>query len=60
MLDIEGMKSSPHLKVKKFKESAFYGEIVNGKRHGQGIMIYNNDRVYEGHWENDYKHGTGY
>lgn len=23
-------------------------------------MIYNNDRVYEGNWENDYKHGSGY
>lgn len=23
-------------------------------------MIYNNGRVYEGIWENDFKHGKGY
>ena len=54
------LRESPNLKIKKFKESAYYGEIVNGKRHGQGIMIYNNERVYEGLWENDYKQGKGF
>jgi len=49
-IDIENLKSSSALKLKKFKESAYYGEIVNGKRHGLGIMIYNNDRIYEGSW----------
>lgn len=60
MIDFEKLKSSSYLKLKKFRESAYYGEIVNSKRHGQGVMIYNNDRVYEGNWENDYKHGSGY
>lgn len=34
--------------------------MVNGKRHGQGIMLHNNERLYEGNWENDYKQGPGY
>ena len=60
MVDIAALRASAHLKLKKFKESVYYGEIVNLKRHGQGIMVYNSDRVYEGHWENDFKHGRGY
>jgi hypothetical protein len=48
------------LKLKKYKDSAFYGEIINGKRHGLGVMMYSNDRIYEGEWESDYKNGKGY
>ncbi len=68
------------MKLKKYKESVYYGDFVNGKRHGQGIMIYNQGlplvnkeiphlnniqveeikfRIYEGQWENDFKHGKG-
>ena len=50
LLDLVQMRSSSNLKLKKYREAAYYGEIVNGKRHGQGVMIYNNDRVYEGNW----------
>jgi hypothetical protein len=60
ILHLNQLKSSDHLKLKKFKEAVYFGEIVNAKRHGQGIMVYNNDRLYEGHWENDYKQGPGY
>jgi hypothetical protein len=34
--------------MKKYKEAVYYGEFVNGKRHGCGIMIYDNTRLYEG------------
>ena len=54
------MRSSNNLKLKKYREAAYYGQIVNGKRHGQGVMIYNNDRIFEGNWERDYKQGMGY
>lgn len=47
-------------KCKRYKECVFYGEFLNGKRHGSGIMVYNNGRAYEGAWENDFKHGKGY
>ena len=39
---------SENTKLKKYKEAAFYGEFVNGKRHGLGIMMYKNRRIYEG------------
>ena len=59
-MDLAKLHSSDSLKLKKYKESVYYGEYVNGKRHGKGIMVYNNGRVYEGDWECDYKHGEGY
>jgi hypothetical protein len=42
IIDIHKLRISAALKLKKFRESAYYGEIVNGKRHGQGIMLYQN------------------
>ena len=54
------MHASPNLKLKKYKESVYYGEFINGKRHGKGIMIYDSKRIYEGDWENDIKIGQGY
>ena len=38
----------------------YYGDFLNSKRHGKGVMVYHNGRVYEGAWENDFKHGKGY
>ena len=32
--------SSVNLKLKRYKESVYYGEFVNGKRHGEGVMVY--------------------
>lgn len=40
------LHASPALKLKKYKESVYYGEYVNGKRHGKGVMVYDNSRVY--------------
>lgn len=40
--------ASEYLKLKKYKESVYYGEFVNGRRHGKGIMVYDDGRVYEG------------
>jgi hypothetical protein len=45
--------------LKKYKGAAYYGQIINGKRHGVGVMLYNN-RIYEGQWESDFKHGKGF
>lgn len=59
-LDLETLNKSEKLRLKKYKEAVYYGEIINGKRHGRGIMLYDNSRVYEGSWENDYKHGEGF
>jgi MORN repeat len=57
---MEVLVSHPDLKMKRYKQSIFYGIILNSKRHGFGIMVYQNERTYEGSWENDLKHGRGY
>ena len=47
----------------------YNGEMVNGKKHGRGTMIYNNGTpkvhddckdyaTYIGEWKDDQKHGT--
>ena len=51
---------SVSLKMKRYKDCVYYGELLNGKRHGKGVMVYHNGRVYEGLWESDFKHGKGY
>ena len=38
--------------------SAYDGEWLDDKRHGQGIMTFGESR-YEGIWENDKRHGKG-
>ncbi len=49
------MKKHPNIKLKRYKTSIFYGIMQNSKRHGKGIMIYANGRLFEGEWENDLK-----
>ena len=60
MIDVQQLRESSYLKIKKYKDSAYYGEIVNGKRHGLGVMLYGNHRIFEGNWECDFKNGKGY
>lgn len=45
LISMQKLKESPYLCLKKFRDGVFYGEIVNGKRHGMGIMIIG-ERVY--------------
>lgn len=56
---MQKLRESPYLCIKKYRDGAFYGEIVNGKRHGMGIMIIG-ERVYEGEWEGDCRSGHGF
>jgi len=58
-LSITDIKSSTKTKIKRYKDCVYFGEIINSKRHGKGIMVYADTRIYEGEWENDLKHGTG-
>lgn len=38
--DMAYLLGSKNLKLKKYKESVYFGEFVNGKRHGKGLMVY--------------------
>jgi hypothetical protein len=37
----------------------YTGGMLGGKRHGQGIMLYENTDKYDGRWENDKMNGMG-
>lgn len=71
-IDLAVLRKSDRTKIKKYKNSVFLGEFLNGKRHGKGsyilepnqlillgILISTPLKVYEGDWENDVKHGKG-
>lgn len=59
MITIDDLKKNPNTKVKRFKDCVFFGNVFNNKRHGLGIMLYKNGRIYEGEWTNDVKNGKG-
>ena len=48
--------------IKRFKDAIFRGEIdpVSNIRHGKGVNIYENGRIFEGDWFNDKRHGRGF
>jgi len=41
--------------VKKYKDGLYIGMFNNGIREGCGIMLYNNNDIYEGQWRDDKK-----
>jgi len=48
-----------HWRMQKYPNGIYYGETINGRRHGKGILLRSNKGSYEGDWENDLKHGEG-
>ena len=45
---------------KKYENGDEYdGDIIDGKRDGNGKMTYKHGDVYDGKWENDKRHGKG-
>ena len=43
----------------KYSSSEYIGQVLNGKKHGIGRLVYNSGRKYEGQWESDLRHGQG-
>jgi len=43
---MSAVNSSKNLKLKKYKEAVYYGEFINGKREGKGIIQYQSGHVY--------------
>lgn len=47
-------------KLIELPDGKYYGVCLDNKiRNGLGKMEYKNGDIYEGHWENDKKHGEG-
>jgi hypothetical protein len=58
--DYEAVKLADTFGIKQYKDAIYKGELVERKRQGKGIIIYNNGRCYEGEWSDDKRHGKGY
>ena len=41
------------------EEGSYIGEVLNGKRHGRGMLIYRDRSIYEGEFKDDKKDGQG-
>jgi hypothetical protein len=59
-IDMEHLRTIQICKKKRYVDALYFGEIIEVKRHGKGIMKYKSGRVYEGDWLNDLRHGRGY
>jgi len=52
-LNLNHLKRRPNFQLLRFADGHYMGDLVNGLRHGLGVMIYKSGRRYEGHWAND-------
>ena len=43
----------------RIQNAVYTGEVLNGKRHGKGIQVWDDGAKYEGSWENDKSNGYG-
>lgn len=48
MFDYDDVKRSEPFGLKKYQDAVYRGELKGGKRHGNGVMVYRKNRVYEG------------
>ena len=46
--------------IKRTKNTLYKGTLIERKRQGLGVLIYDNGRVYEGEWQDDRRNGRGY
>ena len=68
--DYEKLKAeSEHFAIKQYRDSIYKGEIqekhipetnkTKKLRHGKGVIIYANGRIFEGDWVDDQRCGHG-
>ena len=43
----------------RIQNAVYTGEVLNGKRHGKGVQIWDDGAKYDGNWENDKSNGYG-
>lgn len=54
------LRQSQIFKKKRYVDALFFGEIIESKRQGKGVMRYKTGRIYEGDWINDLRDGKGF
>ncbi len=57
---LEELRGLSTFGTKDYTDAVYEGELIDGKRHGKGVMKYNNGRVYEGEWVEDMRQGRGF
>ena len=62
VFDYQACRDSEHFSIKRYVNAIYFGELIDQKREGLGIMIYGADKgwVYEGQWAHDKRNGLGY
>ena len=59
-VDLITIKQIDGYKEMRYKDAIFVGTVIQGKRHGKGVMKYRNGRQYEGFWDRDLRDGKGF
>ena len=57
---MDALSQLPGYVEKMFKDAIYVGQMIDGLRHGLGIMKYRNGRQYEGNWQEDLRDGKGF
>ena len=50
---------NPKIKICKFSNGVYMGELKAFLRHGEGVYKFNSGASYSGEWQNSLRHGTG-
>ena len=50
---------NPKIKICKFSNGVYMGELKAFLRHGEGVYKFNSGASYSGAWKNSLRHGTG-
>ena len=50
---------NPKIKICKFSNGVYIGELKAFLRHGEGVYKFNSGASYSGEWQNSLRHGTG-
>ena len=61
MFEFAKLRKDRAFKIKKYRDAVYRGMLNSkGDRQGRGVMVYANNRVYEGEWDADMRDGLGY
>ena len=50
LFDIDKICEAEEFAIKRTKNTLYRGTLVERKRQGLGVLVYENGRVYEGEW----------
>ena len=53
------LTGEPKVKICRFSNGVYTGELKAFLRHGEGIYKFNSGASYTGGWQNSLRHGTG-